>query len=185
MFNIDKFISKLEKLPSEDINLYIKNIDELTDKDCIYNPGRVDLTEKVSSYLDGEAKKIPITRSIRIKLFMEEKREGDLETAKKAITSHYLQQYNDLVAERKKEDSHWQFRLISGILILAACNFIGYMFSLLSYKPVANILQDSFEIMGWVAIWEPSTYFLYTRREKFPYLTDALQLEFSSVEYGN
>lgn len=184
-FDIEKFVNKLKILPGENINLYLKDINELTYSECVYNSDRIDLNPKVVEYLDVEIKKIPVTRSIRIKLFVENKSDSDLIKAQKAIYNYYNQKYNDLVAERHKEDKHWKFRLVSGFLILASCNFISYLFSLMNYKPLANILQDSFEIMGWVAIWEPGTYFLYTRREKFPDLTDALQLEFCSVEYGN
>ncbi len=52
--------------------------------------------------------------------------------------------------------------LAVGLSILSLCLVLGWLLlRKLDASPVSHILQESFLIFGWVAIWKPSDIFLY------------------------
>lgn len=182
--DINKLSEKIRNSPPKDVELYVDSIDELFCQKDFSRANCFMLNEKISEYLMKEAEEIAINHSICIKLHIKYGKFEDGKTAEKLIHEYYKRNTEKLLKVRKKKSKQWRLRLFLGILFLAVCHGISLIFSIVGGEnSFSNLMQDSFEIMGWVAIWEPALYFLYTKREETYELSDSLQLENSWVEY--
>jgi hypothetical protein len=75
---------------------------------------------------------------------------------------HY---FNERAESRRREFRQLMRRgrisLVIGLVFLAVCLTVGNLFEQLGMFAVSGILQESFIIVGWVAMWRPLEIYLY------------------------
>lgn len=176
-----KFINRMNSLPSITVPLYLNSPEDLVDSNNYSSASPVTLNDSIKEYLNKAAEEITIKNSIKIEIHFRNKGDCTID-CEKIIHDYYGSELNKLIAEHKKNSKHWRFRLLYGVIFLAACHGISLLFSSLKDSALTNLLQDSFEIMGWVAIWEPSTYLLFSRRSEGQTISDCFQLKNAKIE---
>jgi len=175
------FIKKMNSLPSKTVDLYLNTSLDLVDEVNYSNPEKYSLSSGVKEYLDKAAEEITIKNSIQINIHLREQNTQNEIDCEKIIRDFYSDEINRLISEHKKNSKHWRLRLLYGVMFLAACHGLSLLFSSMRDSSLTRLLQDSFEIMGWVAIWEPSTYFLFSRREEGISISDCFQLKNAKI----
>lgn len=181
--NVKKIKEKIKNNPSRNVDLYIDTVEDLFSHDNYGNKNRLTLNDKVDEYLLNAAKEITIKYSIKVIIHTKSFSDYEKSVSRKIIKEYYRKKTHILFEERKKKAKQWRIRLLFGILFLAICHGISLLFALAGETSFSNLMQDSFEIMGWVAIWEPALYFLFTRKEEAYELSDYLQLENSDIDF--
>lgn len=174
-----EFINKLKSLPTKTVPLYLNSAQDLIDSNNFAGPDALILNPAVKEYLDKAAAEIPINNSITIELHFRERltiKEKKID-CKKIIQDYYTKELETKFAEHKKNTKHWQFQLFLGLIVLAIFHVISILINTFADNSVSELLTTSFEIMGWVAIWEPSTYFLFRRKEESHFISDCFQLK--------
>lgn len=175
-----KFITRMNSLPSITVPLYLNSAEDLISTNNFSASEPYSLNENVKEYLNKAAEEITIKNTIKIEIHFRNKKETQID-CENIIHNYYNNELNKLIADYKKNSKHWRFRLLFGVIFLAACHGLSLLFSSLKDSSLTNLLQDSFEIMGWVAIWEPSTYFLFSRRTEGYTISDCFQLKNAKI----
>jgi len=90
------------------------------------------------------------------------------EQVKQALIHHFTRTAEKHLHAHSKEKTKWSIDLTGGFLFLIICLLCSHFFHINSHvHPFMKVLSQSTGIIGWLVIWEPSSYFLYRRREDF------------------
>lgn len=175
---VQKIVEKLKLNPEKSVDLYIDSVDELICYNDYSTKDKVTLNEDIAEYLLQKAKDITINYSVCINLHIKNKGFDDSQLADKVIHNYFAKKTEELVKAKKKKSAQWRIRFIRAILFLSTCHGASLALSMMGKDAaIVELLQDSLEIVGWVAIWEPALYFIYTRKEESYELSDYVQLK--------
>jgi hypothetical protein len=121
-----------------------------------------DLDANAEAFIATRAREFPPGRPVKLIIHVT----GTSPTEKAADIESAVQHH---FAERA--ESKWrEFRLLMrqgrtslaiGLLFLAACLTISNLLERLADSPLAGIVNESFLIVGWVAMWRPLEIYLY------------------------
>ncbi|MDE7141059.1 MAG: hypothetical protein K2M90_06360 [Treponemataceae bacterium] len=104
------------------------------------------------------------------------------ELMRKAFENHFKIRAEEQLIKNRKSRNHWLVTLISSMLALALFLFLAHVFRAnAAGHPFFGILSEGFSIIGWVALWEPATYFLYGRSQEIKTLYDYMRLHRAAV----
>ena len=163
------------------IPITLDGITELTYKHDPHTSEQSKLNLVIEEYLIDEADRIPINVPIVIELRFNQKKENDTEIAGQIIANNFRRLVDNELLRKKREIKRWRFNLIIGISFLVICMALSQLFSKFVDGAWASVLKETFSIIGWVALWEPASYFLYGWREDRERITTAIRLQFASV----
>lgn len=176
-------IARMKKNSQKTINVYLDSIQNLVGNDDFGEKNNLSLNEKFNDFLMDAAEKIRVVDSIKINIWSKNLSEEDKQLAVQLIKKFYLKKIQKSLYERKRKSKKWRIRFVFGILFLAICHGISLLFSLLGQTSFYNLMQDSFEIMGWVAIWEPAYYFLFTKKDDSLELNSYIRLAYADISF--
>lgn len=104
------------------------------------------------------------------------------ELMRKAFENHFKIRAEEQLIKNRKSRNHWLVTLISSMLALAFFLFLAHVFRTnAAGHPFFGVLSEGFSIIGWVALWEPATYFLYGRSQEIKTLYDYMRLHRAAV----
>lgn len=121
-----------------------------------------DLDLNAEEFIVGWARELPPDQPLKLVIHL-----GTLPLAESAdATESAVRHYFAERAENKRREFRLLMRrgrtsLIVGLLFLAACLTISNLFDKLGVSTLADILKESFIIVGWVAMWRPLEIYLY------------------------
>lgn len=176
-----QFINKVNQLPSKPVELYLDSPEDLIDSNNFAGPESFTLKSEVIEYLDQQAREISIKNSIEIKIHFRKGSEDNGIDCEKIIHDYYAKELDRLIAEHKQNTKHWQFRFFTGLIFLACCNAVIILLSNLWDSKLSSLIQQGLEVLGCVALWEPATYFLFSRKDEGLDITDYFQLKHSKI----
>jgi hypothetical protein len=125
---------------------------------------KADLSRDAADYIAEAARELPGPGQIRIDLYVPV---TAMETAQAVSVPSAIQGYFAERARKEGKNMRELFRsgrqaLLIGLAILSACLLLSWRISVgLLDAPLARLAQESFVIIGWVAIWRPAEIFLY------------------------
>ncbi|MBD0286040.1 MAG: hypothetical protein M3342_12895 [Bacteroidota bacterium] len=141
------------------------------------------LNEDAEDYLVEEARRIPRSALITIKVFLPAGEAGQAEEIQTAIQKHFA--YRKEKSEKQLKHTlqfGWRSLLI-GFVFLGLLVILSEVLNRLSATGgLVKTVRESLVILGWVALWRPAELLLY---EWYPYKRDALlfsRLENSKVQ---
>ena len=177
-----KILKALEKTgETYCIPVNLESIDELVYKHDPHSREESRLNLVIEDYLFEEAEAAPLNAHLRIKINFESRKDGDLETSQKIIQNNFRRILKHELVLKKRERRKWRLNLIVGSVFLAICLVTNQILGMKESTPLVNFLKESFGIIGWVAIWEPATYFLYGWTEGTDRLNYAIRLKNAKV----
>ncbi|MDA9401913.1 hypothetical protein XH79_24750 [Bradyrhizobium sp. CCBAU 45389] len=123
-----------------------------------------ELALDAEDYIVGRAQELPIDAPIAIVIHLppDELAQPTASDIVIAVKDHFDLRSQAMTREMRELFKTGRLSLAVGLSILSLCLVLGWLVSLkLDENPVSRILQESFLIFGWVAIWKPSDIFLY------------------------
>ncbi len=106
----------------------------------------------------------------------------DGEIMRRACANHFTRRAQEQILQNRKSLRRWLYRLAVGIVVLAAFLVLAHFCRLYADgHPFFSILSESFGIIGWVALWEPATYFLYGHQDERRMLFNLMRLRHATV----
>jgi hypothetical protein len=124
-----------------------------------------DLDARAESYIVESALELPKNAPIEIVIHLprDEFSQASASDVSGAIKSYFRLRSDAVSGEMRELFKTGRLSLIVALIVLSICVVIAWLIGL-GFKegPLAHILQESFLIFGWVAIWKPSDIFLYS-----------------------
>ncbi|MDD3180570.1 MAG: hypothetical protein PHQ04_09485 [Opitutaceae bacterium] len=121
-----------------------------------------DLDPDAEDFIVGRARELPPTEDLVLVIHLATPLSGERAgETEEAVRNHFTER-----TERKRREFRLLMRqgrvsLLVGLLFLTICLMIGNLLKNLGATPLAGILQESFIIGGWVAMWRPLEIYLY------------------------
>lgn len=178
--NKEKYIKKIEELENKakiknlknrltecrfDIN--IADFDDLYEKFDVDKLETRDLNSDFEAYLMDKIDKVDYLPNLTIHIHCPQNLELSDELIKKACVNHFEEKSIFQLHQNHLMLRKWTSGLIGGFFFLGLCllasNILKY--PQFDVKPFCKVLSESFSIIGWVAIWEPACYFLFSKKE--------------------
>ncbi|OAF16526.1 hypothetical protein [Bradyrhizobium neotropicale] len=123
-----------------------------------------ELALEAEDYIVARAQELPIDASIAIVIHLpsDELSRASASDIVIAVKDHFDLRSQAMTREMRELFRNGRFSLAVGLSILSLCLVLGWLLlRKMDESPVSRILQESFLIFGWVAIWKPSDIFLY------------------------
>lgn len=163
------------------IPITLDSITEMTYKHDPHSSEQSKLNLVIEEYLLDEVDRLPINTPIIIELRFNQKKETDVDVAAQIISNNFKRVLDNELLRKRREIKRWRFNLVIGIIFLIACMTISQLLAQLADESWTNVLRETFSIIGWVAVWEPASYFLYGWREGREIITTAIRLQHAKV----
>lgn len=140
------------------------------------------LSDDVEAYLFNELAHIASQARIGVTFVVGGVSLYTAELMRKAFENHFKIRAEEQLIKNRKSRNHWLVTLIGSLLALAFFLFLAHVFRAnAAGHPFFGILSEGFSIIGWVALWEPATYFLYGRSQEIRTLYDYMRLHRAAV----
>lgn len=146
------------------IDIYIRSSNEIFKQFNFSSPMGKVLRGDIESYIYESIKDFPENKKVILKVHMLTAIEKESAWVAEAIQKHFhlkLEENDRLV---KRKFSHWCGNMIIGILFLIFCLMLVQLLDSLQDLNAVKIIKESLMIIGWVAIWEPTTFILFQWR---------------------
>ena len=123
-----------------------------------------ELEDYLTKWLSGKPSKGQVTIDISLSKDFPHSEEE----VKSALRNHFERRAKKTLRAHFREKAKWAIYFLFGLIFLAACLFGSHIFhSNAADYPFMKVLGQSLSIIGWVAIWEPASYFIYQRAKDF------------------
>lgn len=140
-----------------------------------------DLALDAEEYIVDRALELPknIPIEIVIHLPLDEFSQPSASDVSRAIKGYFDLRSNGVSREMSELFKTGRLSLVVALIILSFSLLLASQIGNLNEGPLSHLLQESFVILGWVAIWKPSDIFLYSwpplarRRKLFRRLSEA------------
>lgn len=163
------------------IPVILNNIGEMVYKHDPHAPEQSKLNLVIEDYLMESVEHLPPAAPFVIELHFKELSKTELDTAAQIIRNNFTRLTRNIILQKKREMKRWRFNLAIGFLFLAVCIVLSRIIRVLCDNELTKFLQESLSIIGWVALWEPVSYFLYGWREDTSSLNAAIRLRNADV----
>ncbi|MBQ1885167.1 MAG: hypothetical protein II165_09160 [Bacteroidales bacterium] len=182
-----KLVKKLAELFNEaTIPIRLYNADELYNMLDPASPQTRELSPKIESYILKELEYKAENSRIAIEFIADDVSLYDIEIMRAAFKNHFRRRAEEQLIRNQKSLRRWLLLLALGIAVLGVFLFLAHIFRTnADGHPFLSILSESFAIIGWVALWEPATYFLYGRGAERRLLFDFMRLRHATVTIKN
>ena len=119
-----------------------------------------DLSPEAERYIVKLAREVPRPQSVRIDIYVPSV-DTKLDVAG-VLRSHFALREREQASEMRELFRVGRRAMVIGLALLAICYLIAFRIAAVSEDGrLSTILQDTFIIFGWVAIWRPADTYLY------------------------
>ncbi len=179
----EHLIDELTAMYYEDtVNIRLQNIEDIY---CSFDPASPEtrgLEPNIEAYILEQLNHFSKKSRVQVNIMLPKITKYSEETVKMGFFNHFKTRAEEQLIINRKENKRWILNLIFGLIFLAICLISAHFFNLLTEQiPFMHVLGESFGIIGWVALWEPATYFLYGNREGIHKLTAYMRLHRAKV----
>ena len=159
-------MKKLNEAKNRAIVVKVKNEDELFDS---FDSSPVEermVREDIDLYLLEKLRDFNLRKDVMIELILSKEFACSEEQVQQALKNHFSNRAKSRLRQIGKESVKRAFDLIWGVLFLGVCLVTSHFLHINSQTyAFLEVLGESASIIGWVAIWEPASYFIYQKRE--------------------
>ncbi len=124
-----------------------------------------DLDQEAEEYIVNWALELPKTSPIEIIIHLpwDEFSQSSASDLAGAIKGYFAHRADAMSSEMRELFKTGRLAALVALIVLSFCLVLAWIIgSTLKEGPLSQILQESFVIFGWVAIWHPSNVFLYS-----------------------
>jgi hypothetical protein len=124
-----------------------------------------DLAHEAEEYIVDWALELPPSAPIEIIIHLpwDEFSQAPTSDISRAIKGYFHIRSNAISTEMRELFRTGRLAALVALIVLSFClGFAWFIGSSLKEGPLSQILQESFVIFGWVAIWHPANIFLYS-----------------------
>ncbi len=142
-----------------------------------------ELSDGVEEYIFTELEHKRSKARIGVTFVTDDESLFDIETVKSAFANHFKIRAEEQIIKNRKAISYWIKKLLMGLAALCGFLFVAHFLRQNSSgHPLFSILGEGLGVVGWVALWEPASYFLYGRIEERRLLMDYMRLHRAEVK---
>ena len=123
-----------------------------------------DLALEAEEYIVNWALELPKTAPIEIGIHLppDEFSQSSASDIAAAIRDYFVLRSDAVSREMRELFKTGRLSLLIALVVLSFCLLLAWRIASLDEGPVSRIVQESFVILGWVAIWKPCDIFLYS-----------------------
>lgn len=145
-----------------------------------------ELSDAVEAYIFKELEHKKTRARIGVTFIADDVSLYDIAVMRNAFAHHFKTRAEEQIIKNRKSVTRWLVKLFLGVSVLAVFLFLAHLFRMhANGHPVFSILSEGFGIVGWVALWEPATYFLYGRNDEHRRLLHYMRLHRAVVTIQN
>jgi hypothetical protein len=151
--------------PTGRIELKLRKVSQLFDTLDPSPFRQSDLDSKAEEYIVDWAWELPKSAPIEIVIHLpsDEFSRASVPDIASAIKGYFRIRSDAKSREMRELFKTGRLSLVVALLVLSACLLVAWLIKIhLKEGPFSEIIQESFIIFGWVAIWHPSNIFLYS-----------------------
>lgn len=168
----EHLIDELTVMYFEDtINIRLDDIADLYSKFDPAAPEKRSLNPEAESYIMEEIDHFRHGTRVQVNILVSKvstdtKNGFSEETIARSFENHFQARAEEQLILNTKASHRWLRNLLWGSLFLAVSLVSAHILNILSEQVrFLAVLGESLSIIGWVALWEPASYFLYGRQE--------------------
>ena len=160
-------------------------LDKIEDIFCSFDPAGAEtrsLDSELEAYIIEQLEHFSTKTRVQVNIMVPTQGKYNEDTIRMGFFNHFKTRAEEQLIINRKENHRWSLNLIFGLLFLALCLIVAHICNQLTENiPFMRVLGESFGIIGWVALWEPATYFLYGNREGLNKLKNYMRLHRAKV----
>lgn len=178
-----RLIKKLAQLYHEDtIAIRLQSVEDLYNHFDPAPEQNRELSADIDAYIFKELEYKSAKARICVTFIADDVSLYDIELMRAAFANHFKRRAEEQLLRNRKSLFRWIFKLAVGTVVLAAFLFAAHFFRLRADgHPFFSVLSESLGIIGWVALWEPATYFLYGHAEERHTLFNLIRLRHATL----
>lgn len=178
-----RLVQNLAELYHEDtIPIRLRSVEDLYNHFDPASEQERELSAEIEAYILKEMEYKPPKSRIAVTFIADDVSLYDIELMRSAFANHFRRRAEEQVIRNRKSANRWLCKFLAAVGVLASLLFAAHFFRTHSdAHPFYIVLSESLGIIGWVAIWEPATYFLYGRGEERRTLFDFIRLAHATV----
>ena len=178
-----RLVQKLSQLYHEDtVAIRLHSADGLYSRFDPAPEQTRELSADIESYILKELEYKSARARIAVTFFADDVSLYDIEVMRRAFANHFKRRAEEQLLRNRKSLWRWLHKLLVAVVVLALLLFAAHLLSRHSAAhPFYSVISEGLGIIGWVALWESATYFLYGRSEERRALFDFLRLRHATV----
>lgn len=146
------------------IDIYVGNSNELFKQFNFVSPVEKELREDIENYIYESMKGFPENKKVVLKIHVLNAMIKESTMLVETVQKHFLLKYKESERLAKRRFYHWCGNMTIGILFLIFCLMLVQLLDSFENISAVKIIKESLMIIGWVAIWEPTTFILFQWR---------------------
>lgn len=147
------------------IEINVSNIDDLFDKDYIVNSKRKMINDNIQEYIFKIIKNFGLSDKVLLKVNVSSNiGQEACEEIKESIWKYYCFKEKESKLYYSHAMKQWFANLIIGILFLILCLILVEVLDPFTNIKIIKFIKEGLLIISWVALWEPITFILFTKR---------------------
>lgn len=173
-----KLVQNLTELYHEDtIAIRLRSADDFYNHFDPASEQERELSAEIEAYILKEMEYKPPKTRIAVTFIADDVSLYDIELMRSAFANHFRRRAEEQVIRNRKSVNRWLCKFLVAVAVLAFLLFAAHFFRThADSHPFYTVLSEGLGIIGWVALWEPATYFLYGRSEERRALFDFIRL---------
>ena len=178
-----RLVQNLAELYHEDtIAIRLRSADDLYNHFDPAPEQERELSAEIEAYILKEIEYKPPKSQIAVTFIADDVSLYDIELMRSAFANHFRRRAEEQLIRNRKSVLRWLYRFLVAVAVLAVLLFAAHFFRTHAEDhPFCIVLSEGLGIIGWVALWEPATYFLYGRSEERRILFDFIRLSRATV----
>ncbi|ERI93965.1 hypothetical protein HMPREF1982_01273 [Clostridiales bacterium oral taxon 876 str. F0540] len=169
-----------------ELNIAVKNTEEIYQQFGYSSINENTISKDFEEYILGCVKNYPLEEKVKIVIHIRKKDEKELDSLDDHIHKHFCNKLADIELSLKQQFKEWKINMTIGILFLVLCLVLVQVLEAFQHINFMKIIKEGLIIIGWVALWEPVTFILFSwrnlRRDRL-YYKKLCSIPISVVEY--
>lgn len=158
----------MEKLPPEEITVRIQDVSGVFCPFDVNPPENRAVSAELGEYLLEKVDSIDHLPNLTVNLVVDLNGCDLTESVLcKAFENHFEEKTLEQFEQNRKQHKKWRFNFMTGFILLGISLLLSQIFSLPFFEdqPVFTVIRESLSVIGCVALWEPTGYLLFGRKE--------------------
>ena len=178
-----ELVRNLAELYHEDtISIRLRSVEDLYNHFDPAPEQERELSAEIEEYILKEMEYKPPKTRIAVTFIADDVSLYDIELMRRAFENHFTRRANEQLIRNRKSVNRWLYKFLVAVAVLAFLLFAAHFFRThADIHPFYTVLSEGLGIIGWVALWEPATYFLYGRSEERRALMNFVRLRNATV----
>lgn len=169
-----------------ELNIAVKNTEEIYQQFGYSSISETTISKDFEEYILNSIKNYPLEEKLKLIIHIQKKDRRELDNLDDYIHKHFSNKLSDIELNLKQQFKEWKINMTIGILFLVMCLVLVQVLEVFQHINFMKIIKEGLIIIGWVALWEPVTFILFSwrnlKRDRL-YYKKLCSIPISVVEY--